>query len=217
MTRELLSVALARRIGLQLTPELACAIAQEANSEPDLTVNPAQFQPEAWRGHTLQCETLHAAGEPLREHRQSFLREVHAGRPANTDWGRLLVLQRRGAHVTFTARETDSAKLVASLWLFIEWNIDTGACMATDDLFYVVPASRGGMLAARLWRYAEQAMFSYGVREAVFHSRLDNGAVRLARFLGYRPVSTRVTKTHIGDCVADLPTRHKEVFDDSIA
>jgi len=217
MTRELLSVALARRIGRELTPELAFAIAREANSDPDLTVDPARFQPETWHGFTLQCETLHAAGEPLREHRQSFLREVHTSRPANTDWGRLLMLQRRGAHITFTAREAESARLVASIWLFLDWNIDTGACMVTDDLFYVEPASRGGMLAARLWRYTERAMFSFGVREAVFHSRLDNAAERMARFLGYRSTATRVTKTHGGDNFTDLPTRHKEVFDDSIA
>lgn len=216
MTRELLSVALARQIGRELTPELAMTIAREADSEPDLTVGPTRIQPVQWQEFTFQCEPLRAAGEALRQHRRDFLRETQPEATDRTDWGRLQVMQRRGGHATFTARHAATAELVASIWLFIDENIDTGVSMVTDDLFYVVPASRGGMLAARLWQYAERSMFSLGVREAIFHSRLDNGAERLARFLGYRPVSTRVTKTHLGDQFADLPTRHKEVFGDSI-
>lgn len=215
MTRELLCVALARQIGRELTPELAIAIAREADSDPDHTVEAHHFPSEAWCGYSLQCEPLRVGGAELRGQRKCFLDETAPGKPAVTDWARLSVLQRSGAHVTFTARA--ASRLVASLWLFLDWNLDTGARMATDDLFYVEPDHRGGMLAARLWQYAERSMFACGVREAVFHSRLDNGAARLARYLGYQPVATRVTKTHAGDDFAGLPTRHTEVFGDPIA
>lgn len=216
MTREMLSVALARQVGRVLTPDLAIAIAREADSDPDFTVDPLQFEPRAWGDFTFQCETLAAAGPPLRQQRVSYLYETQSESPPRPDWARLLVMQRRGHHVIFTARHGDARRLVASIWLFLDWNIDTAARTVTDDLFYVEPAHRGGMLAARLWQYAEASLFAFGVREAVFHSRIDNGAQRLARFLGYRPISVRVTKTHTGDDFAVVPTRHKEVFGDSI-
>ncbi|MNX86361.1 hypothetical protein D3C86_1182420 [compost metagenome] len=216
MTREMLSVALARQVGRVLTPDLAVAIAREADSEPDFTVDPIQFAPRVWGDFSFQCETLAAAGLPLRQQRVSYLYETQPALPARPDWARLLVMQRRGHHVIFTARHGEARRLVASIWLFLDWSIDTEARTVTDDLFYVEPAHRGGMLAARLWQYAESSMFAFGVRDAVFHSRLDNGAARLARYLGYRAVATRVTKTHLGDDFAEVPTRRKEVFGDSI-
>jgi hypothetical protein len=219
MTRELLSVALARQIGHELTPELALAIAREADTEPDLTITAGRFEPEQWHEHWFQCEPLRAASPSLRQHREHYLAETQPGTRFDTDWGRLLVLQRRGAHVIFTARDGETARLVASIWLYLDWNIDTGACMVTDDLFYVEPASRGGMLAARLWRYAERAMFAYGVREAVFHSRIDNGAVRMAHYLGYRQVAIKVHKVaQDSSDFSSVPTRrHKGVAHEPLA
>lgn len=211
MTRELLSVALARRIGHELTPELALDIAREADTEPDLTIASVRFEPEQWHEHWFQCEPLRAAGPSLRQQRERYLAETQPGARSDTDWDRLHVLQRRGAHVIFTARDGETARLVASIWLFLDRNIDTGSCMVTDDLFYVEPASRGSMLAVRLWRYAERAMFSYGVREAIFHSRIDNGAVRMAQYLGYQQVAIKVHKIAQDGCDFSLvPTRRRK-------
>lgn len=216
MTRELLSVALARQMGRTLTVELAKEIVREAEAEPDLAVANAKFVQERWRGYTFQCETLQTGGQALCDQRASYLRETAPGDLPQTDWARLTLLQRRGHHAIFTARQAGLGTLAASIWLFVDWNIDTGARCVTDDLMFVEPAHRGGMLAPRLWRYAEASMFAVGVREAVFHSRLENGAERMARFLGYRPIATRVRKTHSGDDLAGAPTRREEVFHDPV-
>lgn len=208
--RELLAVALARHIGKVLTPELAKEIAREAASTPDLSVDPWQFAPEHHDGFTFQCERLLDGGLDLRQQRAAYLYETGDGGPVRTDWARLLRLNYEGHQVIFTARAHISNAIVGSVWLWVGTSIDTGEREVTDDLLYVVPQHRNRLLGLRLVQYAERCIFALGVRRADFHFRLSNGADRMARFLGYTPVSTRVTKTHTGDELAGVPSRHKE-------
>lgn len=217
MTREMLSVALARQIGQVLTPELAKAIAREASSSPDLSVDPWQFAPERHGAYAFQCERLIDGGLDLRQQRCSYLYETSAGAPIRTDWRRLHELAHRGELVIFTARAIDGGALVGSVWLYVGTNLDTGMQHVTDDILFVDPAHRGALAGVQLVKYAERCVFGMGVREATFHFRLVNGADRMARFLGYTPDAVRVTKTHYGDEFADAPTRHKGVFDEPAA
>lgn len=209
--RELLAVALARNIGKVLTPEVAKDIAREATSEPDLSVDPWQFAPEHLDGFTFQCERLMDGGQDLRHQRAAFLYETGDGRPVRTDWARLIRLNREGHQVIFTVRDAGAKRIVGSVWLWVGTNLDTGDREVTDDLLYVDQQHRDRLLGMRLVQYAERCIFAMGVRRADFHFRLGNEADRMARYLGYTPISTRVTKTHTGDNFADVPTRHKEI------
>lgn len=210
----MLAVALAKQIGNVLTPELACEIAREACSDPDLSIDPWQFEPEHKGGYVFQCERLMDGGLELRQQRASYLYETSDGAPIRTNWARLIEMSRQGRLVIFTVR-TSTGTLVGSVWLLVGDNIDTGRLAVTDDLLYVDRAHRGGLVGLHLVQYAERCVFALGVREATFHFRLENGADRMAKFLGYRSVSNRVTKTHDGENFADVPTRHKEVSRDS--
>lgn len=205
--REVVALALAKHKGQLLTTEVAKEILRDLNA--DHSADPARFEPGACGAYRLQCERLRDALPALAAHRSAYLAERFPRRVHETDWLHLLDLAQSGALVVFTARDEADA-LIASMWLNLGRNVDTGAMRLTDDLMYVDPAHRSGMLAARLWRYAEECTFALGVREGVVHLRLENGADRLARFAGYQPDALRFTKSHSGDNFADAPTRHKE-------
>ncbi|GHC72603.1 hypothetical protein GCM10007320_08590 [Pseudorhodoferax aquiterrae] len=211
--REVVALALAKHKGQLLTTEVAKEILRDLNS--DHSVDPARFEPRRCGEYRLQCERLRDALADLAEQRGTYLAERFPLRVHSTDWLHLLDLAQSGALVIFTARDAAGA-LVGSMWLNLGRNADTGAMRLTDDLMYIDPAQRSGMLAARLWRYAEECTFALGVREGVVHLRMENGADRLARFAGYQPDALRFIKSHSGDNFADAPTRHKEKRRDPI-
>lgn len=200
-----LAYALATHVGRTLTPELAREIVHR-------TFKPLPLSPiePTTRGEwLLQTEQIREADD-LAQHRIDYLSELHPSRPQRTDWMHLMDLQERNALVIFTARSEGA--LVASIWLSVVLNVDTGHLAVSDDLIYVQPEWRGSRALHALWRFAEQAMFDRGVREASFSMRLENGAERMARFMGYTPTATRVTKSHYGERYEDAPTRHtKEI------
>ena len=205
--REVVALALAKHKGQTLTTDVAREILRDLDA--DRSIDPQRFGTQMHGGYTLQCERLRDALEDLQGQRLAYLAERYPDRPHDVNWLRLLDLARSGTLVIFTARDAYDA-LAGSMWLFIGPSLNTGALGASDDLFYIDPAHRGGMLAARMWRFAERAMFDFGVQEATFLSRMDNGADRLAKFMGYTPDAIRVTKACYSGQVADLPTRHKE-------
>lgn len=209
--REMLAVALARQIGNVLTPELAKTIAREAASTPNLSIDPGQFEPVTHGAFVFQCERLVQAEQDLRAQRAQFLSEANGGAPMQTDWARLRELSRDGRQVIFTVREAVTGHLVGSVWLLVGENIDTRLSSVTDDLLYVEPAHRDLLLGVRLVQYAERCIFSMGVRSASFHFRNENGAGRMARFLGYQEFSTKYVKVAQDACdFSDVPTRHRK-------
>lgn len=211
----LLSLVLAKHVGEQLTVELATAIAREAS--PASPLSPLLWARGEFGDYTFQCERLNSAREELEGQRARYLAETRPGQRNDlTDWDRLTELQRLGLHVIYTARYRQTGAIVGSLWLFVGRDLDSGVYSVTDDLLYVDPNHRSGLLGLRLVQYGERCIFALGVRSATFHFRLENGADRMARYLGYVPVSTRVTKTHAGDSFADVPTRHKGSTHDSL-
>ncbi|MBH2008281.1 MAG: GNAT family N-acetyltransferase [Xanthomonadaceae bacterium] len=203
-----IALALAKHKDETLTVDVARAILRDCDAG-DRSINPYDFAPEQFGAYRIWCERLRTARSELKTHREAYLAERHPDRPQDIDWFRLLSMSYGGQQVVFTARD-EAGKLVGSMWLFVGKSINTGELAASDDLFYIEPAHRGGMLAARMWRYAEQAMFRHGVREASFLSRADTRAERLARFMGYTPEAIRVTKTCYSGVPADMPMRHKE-------
>lgn len=211
--REVVALALAKHMGQPLTPDVAKAILLDLSL--DRSIDPERFEPAASGAYVLQCERLRDAMPALMEQRLAYLAERYPRRVHAVNWLRLLDSAQSGQSVIFTARGA-CGEIAGSMWLNLGHNVDTGAMRLTDDLMYIAPAHRSGMLAARLWRYAEECTFALGVREGVINLRLSNGADRLARFAGYQPDALRFTKSHSGDDFADAPTRHKEKQRDSI-
>lgn len=205
--REVVALALAKYKGQTLTPDVACAILRDLDA--DYAIRPDRFEQRFCGPYALQCERLRDALHELQDQRLAYLAERHPDRRHEVNWLRLLDLSRSGTQVIFTARDACGA-MVGSMWLHLAINADTGRLWLTDDLLYIDPAHRGGMLAAQLWRYAEECTFALGVREATIHMREANGAERLARFAGYERDAIRFTKRHDGDHFADAPTRHTE-------
>jgi GNAT superfamily N-acetyltransferase len=202
----LMSLVLAKHVGSVLTLPLAATIAREVS--PSSPLLPSEWAPDSYGAYTLQAERLVSAYDTLRGQRMRYLAETNPGQRNDlTDWDRLMESQRTGEHVIFTARD-QAGDIVASLWLWFGPDLDTQRLTVQDDIFYVLPEHRGGMLAVRLWQYAERCMFAIGARDAQFHSRLDNRAQRMAFFLGYTPTATRVKKTSDGDSFAHVPARH---------
>lgn len=200
----MLSLVLAKHMGESLTLDVARAIAREV--APTRAYSPDLWAPMEWEGYTFQCERLNGIGsEELKFQRWAYLAETRGF--CTPDWGKLEELQRIGHHVIFTARN-QAGDLAGSVWLYTVDDIDTRKPMVTDDMLYVEPAHRG-RLGVKLVQYAERCIFAIGIRSATFHFRSANRADRLARYLGYTPISTRVTKTHDGDSFAAVPTRHK--------
>lgn len=211
----LLSLVLAKHVGEELTLPLATTIAREVS--PASPLLPSLWPRADYGDYTLQSERLRDAQEELEGQRARYLAETRPGRRNDqTDWGRLAELQRLGEHVIYTARLRSTGAIAGSLWLFVGRELDSDTHHATDDMLYVDPSHRGGLLGLRLVQYGERCIFALGVRSATFHFRLANGADRMARYLGYEPVSTRVTKTHDGDDFAGVPTRHKGSAHDSL-
>lgn len=206
--RVAVSVALAKRVGQVLTPELAIALAREICDIPDLSVAPGAAAVEVRGAYTYQVERLPDAYEELQAQRHAYLDECDPESPRNIDWERLLGLSRTGSLVIFTARDAASA-LVGSMWVWLTPSINSGRLSLTDDMLFVLPEHRKGWCAVWLWQYGERVAFGLGVREATVHSRLSNRTDRISRFCGYKLDAIRVKKSHNGDSFADVHTRHE--------
>jgi hypothetical protein len=211
MTRALLSVALARAVGQVLTVELAQSIVREACAEEDRSIPVDAFGAKTWRGYTLRAEKV--AGNET-ELAPLHLAYHHETRPApidlDFDYARLREAERAGTVAMFTARVAETGELVGVMRVRVGFTLETQHMTACDDMFFVKPEHRG-WLAVQLWKFAEEAMFGYGVREVTFDSLTINGAERMARFLGYQQVAIKFHKVAQEACnYSQVPTRHRE-------
>ena len=202
-------------VGEVLTQERATALVRALGGPgPDDSVDPKRFSVERRDGYTLQCENLMQALPELQAQRGAYLKERYPGERMNVAWGRLLSMARDGRLVIFTVRSVEDGRLLGSCWLMPYTSVNTSRQAVLDDMLYIRPEYRGGLMVVRLWRYAERAMFSLGVREATFQSAHDTGAARLAKFMGYRPIANLVKKAFDGDVFAGVPTRHQGASND---
>lgn len=210
MTRALLSVALARALGQVLTLELAQSIAQEADASADRSIPVTAFGSKIWRGYTLRAEQVAGNEVDLAPLHEAYHLETRAA-PLDLafDYARLRDAERAGTVAMFTAR-TAAGELVGVMRVRVGFTLETQHMTACDDMFFVRPAHRG-WLAIQLWKFAEEAMFGYGVREVTFDSLTINGAERMARFLGYQQVAIKFHKVAQEACnYSQVPTRHRE-------
>lgn len=215
--RQLLATSLAARIGATLTAEEAKAIMREVLNAADFTIDPAQFPPERHGRYTIQCERIEAVLPELQHHHAAYHAEVYPdGPPLDYDYPRLIDKARAGEALLATVRTADA--VVGHLLIFINSRIDTRTLVAQDDRFWLAPEHRGGALAIRLWRFTQAAIIRLGISEGWVDSRADNGAGRMAAFMGWKPISTKYSLTVAQDaCSPNVPTRHSRMDHGTLA
>lgn len=210
--RRLLSMVLAKHAGQTITLELATSIAKELLGVAENLIDVDQFEPLEFRGFVLACERLELIVDeihPLHVAQYDETETYRAGIALNMDYERLVDLERAGRLMQFTARTKETGELVGSMRIFLGTDIHTqtlyahvpdleklvpGDTFATDDVFYIKPAHRGGFLAIKLWKYAEQCGLKVGARALFFDSKLVNKADKLAEYLGYTPYAKKHAK-----------------------
>lgn len=207
--RETLILALAKYAGEPLTVEVGRRIVAEACMDVDRSIDPVQFGRGEWQGYRLRAERVAGLEDELAPLHEAYLREV---RPQSAHlpfpWAVLRAAERAGGVAQFTARTGEDDRLVGLMRVRVHHHIHTSELIVSDDMFFIRPECRG-WLAIHLWRFAEKAMFGYGVREADFDSLHITGAPRMAKFLGYRPAATRFVKVaHDASDYTDVPRRH---------
>lgn len=187
--------ALARYAGQTITREIAAQLVLELF--PPSAHEPAQFGVKEYRGYLLQCERFADAQEELHGLHVRHYAETEkyrAGIPLDMNYEAFKERDRAGGLLQFTARVKETGELVGNMRVYLARSMHTQTLISTEDTFYVVPEHRGGMMAVRLWQFAEAAGKSIGVREAYFDSKLVNKAGRMAEYLGYTAFATKYVK-----------------------
>lgn len=194
--RAAVAVALATHVGHMLTLELAQKIAQQICETPDKSFDPQNFLPVDYKGYVLALEQFRGILPELHVLHQRHYAEVDtSGIPLNGDHDAIKLSEHNGGLMQFTSRVKATGELVGAMRIYIGLSRHTQTLFAEEDTFYVVPEHRGGFMAVRLWQFAEAAVIKAGVREITFDSKTMNHADSMARYLKYRPVSTKFSKT----------------------
>lgn len=193
--REQFCMAMAKRMGQPITKETAVEILRDVF--PDMSHDPAQFEPQTYKGYTLQCERFADVVPELHRLHELHYQETEKHRlgiPLNMNYEALKELERAGGLLQFTARRSDTGEMVGNLRIFVSESLHTQTRFTTEDTYFLLPEHRGGFLAVRFWQYAERAAVSIGVKEARFSSKLVNKADQMAKYMKYTPVATQFVK-----------------------
>lgn len=200
MMRSKVAIVLAANIGKVLTSELAINMAREICAAPDQSRDPADYLPTEYRGYVLAMERF---SEVLPElhilHQRHYLEVDTSGIAMNPDYHAMRASEHEGNLMQFTARVKASGELVGNMRVYLGMSRHTQTLFAQEDTFYVTPEHRGGFMAVRLWQFAEACVVKAGAREVFFDSKTLNHADSMARYLKYKPVAIKFSKTiHTG-------------------
>lgn len=186
--------ALAARLGMQLTPEVAAAIEMAVLGlrEP---IDVSQMEPLECGEYAISATRLRPVLEELhelhRQHWQETERHRH-GLPLRPNYHYMLQRDLEGTLLQFVVRK--DGQIVGHLRMYVGMSLHSGTKFAEEDTLFVAPEHRTAMLGLKLLRYAEKCLLSIGVREIRADSKLINKADVLMRRLGYTPVATKFVK-----------------------
>ena len=189
------TVVLAKHIGQHLTSDVMTGIAKAIADGPCTPIDLSQFEPQAYKGYTIQAERMANILPELHAlHEAHYLEtEIHrAGIPMNPDYRSVLRLERGGRLLQVTARH--NGELVGNMRVYISESLHTQTLVCTEDTFFMRPEHRGGFLAVRMWQFTERAVIALGVREIYFDSKIVNRADSMARYLKYQAVGIKFAK-----------------------
>lgn len=189
--------SLASYLGQTLTPEVAVAIELAAFDSEDRSHNPTKFGEREYKGVVFRAEKFDDALPELHAmHQEHFAEtEVHrAGFAMDPDYDYMRDMERQGKLVQFTARDTETGKLIGNIRMYIQQSLHTGNLYASEDTFYIVPERRSGWTAIRFWRFMEDSVRSIGVREIRTDSKVINKVHKLNEYCGYTHVANKYVK-----------------------
>ena len=173
--------------GQTLTQDVAVALVRALF--PDNTLKNRIFRTQQYKNYTFQCEIFREIIQELHPLESQRLAQTGMGADGyelDIDIDDLIEREYAGGLLQCTSRLADGT-LVGHMRAYITRSKDTDSMIGTDSAFYVTPAHRGGFMAVRLWQFTEQCGVDIGVREIYCSSKLENGADRMAKYLGYEP------------------------------
>lgn len=111
----------------------------------------------------------------------------------NPDYERQIEMERTGAYVLFTARDSEGV-LVGNTSCYLFKSIHTQRLIAKEDTMYLVPVVRKGMLAVKFFRYCEEQLIRAGAMEITVSVKTTNEAHKLWERQGYLWTDRVLTK-----------------------
>lgn len=194
--RKLLSIVMAKHMGEVITLETAMVMVRELF--PDVSYPPERFGAVIFEGYRFQAEKFKAVLPellPLHEAHYAETEDYMEGIPLDADYDAMADDEMAGRMIQFTARHVETGELVGNMRVYVSHSRHNRKLFTTEDTFFVVPAHRGGFMAVRFWQFVEDSVRSIeGMRGVAFDSKLTNKADVMARYLKYKPVSTRHIK-----------------------
>lgn len=187
---------MAKHMGETITLDTAMSMVRELF--PDVSHAPERFGAVVFEGYRFQAEKfaevlpeLHLLHEQHYAETEDYL----VGIPMDADYEAMQDDERAGRMIQFTARYVETGELVGNMRVYISQSRHNRKFFVTEDTFFVVPSHRGGFMAVRFWQFVENSVRGIeGVRGVAFDSKLSNRADVMARYLKYKPVSTRHIK-----------------------
>jgi GNAT superfamily N-acetyltransferase len=93
-------------------------------------------------------------------------------KPLNPDWARYEQMEAAGNLVCFTAR--DDGRMVGYSVFLLSWHLHYNTVrVAANDVLYLHPDYRKGMIGIRLIKYSEAELGKYGADWITFHVKFN--------------------------------------------
>ena len=189
-------MVMAKHMGETITLETAKQMMRELFL--DASFAPERFGTGTFEGYRFQAEkVLDVLPElhPLHEQHYAETEDYLSGIPMDADYEAMQDSERTGTMIQFTARHIETGELIGNMRVYIAQSRHNRQLFVTEDTFFVVPSHRGGFMAVRFWQFVENSVRGIeGVKGVSFDSKLTNKVNVMARYLKYKPVSTRHIK-----------------------
>jgi len=147
-----------------------------------------------------QQELLHTCRDDAGELLEMHYHEIALNKDKiklNPDWEAYEALEDSNQLRIFTVR--DEEKLVGYFVLIVSKSLHyVDHLYAVNDIIYVHPEYRKGMLGAKLMKFAEKCLKEDGVSLIMVNTKLHKDFGKLLGRLGYNPIETVYSK-YIGE------------------
>ena len=172
------------------------------SAEPVTTVETRYygFDPLFIANYAIGMEKLAEQLDEVRELHQRHWSETevkYLDDEMNPDYDYYIRREIEASFILFTCRTLDMV-LVGHLQYFLGPNPHVmGHMLATEDAFFLAPEHRGGSLAGRFLRYAEDSLKLFGVKYVGMSDKSPVGGKNLEPLMrrrGYKPIATYYLK-----------------------
>lgn len=165
--------AMAKHLGGELTPAVAAQIEAQAFTQPDQSIDPAQFAPQDYHGIVFAAESFRAILAELHPQHEAHFAETErarAGQVLNMDYDYIAFKELRGELLQFTARM--NGELVGNVRMYLFKDVHTSTLGANEDTLYLCPKARVGLTASRFLDYVERCLKAVGVQDVWLDTKI---------------------------------------------